>query len=187
MPHSHALDVPLHSDDNAIDTFANAMRDRMLAYVAPIRGRWRVTVSYCAFRRSFTKPSMVIEDLPAENVVHGWLHLPRDADEARDCAPKRRNAHGQLEAIGNQTRLLAHLDGFTRPNEAGRGRPWEVSDAPADFVLGLARAVVGLQLLVLQVEGAWEMTQHRSKGDRLETIGGHEADPHGRPAYRHET
>ena len=96
------------------------------------------------------------------------------------------HAHGPLEAIEDQTWLPAHLDDLTRANETGCGRPWEVSDATADFVQSLARAIVGLRLLVAWVEGAWKPTQHRNEGDRIETIGGHEADPDGRPACRHE-
>ena len=49
--------------------------ERRLAYVALTRGRRRVTITYCAFRRGFVKPSLFIGDLPAENVVHGWLHM----------------------------------------------------------------------------------------------------------------
>ncbi len=56
--------------------------ERRLAYVALTRGRLRVTVSHCAFRRGFTKPSVFIEDLPAENVVHGWLHMPQGGEAA---------------------------------------------------------------------------------------------------------
>ena len=51
--------------------YSDMGEERRLAYVALTRGRVRVTVSYCAFRRGFTKPSVFIEDLPAENVVHG--------------------------------------------------------------------------------------------------------------------
>ncbi|MGI4939825.1 MAG: FMN-binding negative transcriptional regulator, partial [Janthinobacterium lividum] len=90
------------------------------------------------------------------------------------------HAHGQLEAVEDPAWLLAHLDELTRANEAGREHPWEVSDAPADFVQGLTRAIIGLRLPVARVEGAWKMIQHRAEGDRLGTIGGLEADPHGR-------
>ena len=31
-----------------------------------------------------------------------------------------------------------------------------------------------------RLEGAWKMTQHRGEGDRIGTIDGLEADPHGR-------
>ena len=47
--------------------------ERRLAYVALTRGRQRVTVSCCAFRRGHAKPSLFIDDLPPENTVVGWL------------------------------------------------------------------------------------------------------------------
>lgn len=89
------------------------------------------------------------------------------------------HAHGALEAVEDQAWLLDHLNDLTNANEAGREHPWEVADAPADYVQGLTRAIVGLRLSVSMVEGAWKMIQHRSQGDRLGTICGLEADPHG--------
>jgi len=62
--------------------YSDMGEERRLAYVALTRGRLRVTVSYCAFRRGFTKASCFIEDLPAENVVHGWLHMPQGGEAA---------------------------------------------------------------------------------------------------------
>ncbi len=48
--------------------------ERRLAYVGLTRARVRVTITHCAFRRGFVKPSLFIEDLPGDNIVHGWLH-----------------------------------------------------------------------------------------------------------------
>lgn len=90
------------------------------------------------------------------------------------------HAHGRLEAVEGEAWLLAHLDDLTDANEAGRERPWAVADAPGDFVHGLVRAIVGLRLRVERRDGAWKMIQHRSEGDRAGTIGGLEAEPHGR-------
>lgn len=90
------------------------------------------------------------------------------------------HVHGALEAVDDHGWLLAHLHDLTRTNEAARDHPWEVADAPEDFVHGLARAVVGLRLRVARVEGAWKLIQHRSEGDRLGTIAGLEAEPGGR-------
>lgn len=89
------------------------------------------------------------------------------------------HVHGRLEAVEDQGWLLAHLADLTDANEAARDRPWKVSDAPAGFVHGLTRAIVGLRLSVTRVEGAWKMIQHRSEGDRSGTIAGLEAEPHG--------
>lgn len=41
MPHSRALTFSVHSDDDAIDTFANAMRDKMALSRAKDRDGWR--------------------------------------------------------------------------------------------------------------------------------------------------
>lgn len=90
------------------------------------------------------------------------------------------HAHGVLEAIEDPAWLLAHLNDLTRLNEASREHPWEVADAPADYVDGLTRAIVGLRLPVGQVEGAWKLIQHRSEGDRLGTIAGLDAEPGGK-------
>jgi transcriptional regulator len=89
------------------------------------------------------------------------------------------HAHGTLEAVEDGRWLLAHLDDLTREQEAERAHPWAVSDAPAEFVRGLVRGIVGLRLWVSRVEGAWKMIQHRSEGDRLGAIAGLDAEPGG--------
>lgn len=90
------------------------------------------------------------------------------------------HAHGALESVEDEAWLLAHVGDLTAANEAGRDHPWSVSDAPVEYVRGLARAIVGLRLSVTRVEGSWKMAQHRSEGDRLGTIAGLDAEPRGR-------
>jgi DNA helicase-2/ATP-dependent DNA helicase PcrA len=70
--------------------YSDMGEERRLAYVALTRGRLRVTVSYCAFRRGSTKVSCFVEDLPAENVVHGWLHSQQDGGAAPGGTAKGR-------------------------------------------------------------------------------------------------
>ena len=71
----HLIDIKDYRDYWLhLSDYSDMGEERRLAYVALTRGRLRVTVTYCAHRRGFTKPSLFIEDLPAENVVHGWLH-----------------------------------------------------------------------------------------------------------------
>ena len=46
--------------------------ERRLAYVAVTRGKLRVNITDCAFRKEEeVKPSPLIEDLPMDHVVHG--------------------------------------------------------------------------------------------------------------------
>lgn len=89
------------------------------------------------------------------------------------------HAHGVVEVVEDRDWLLAHLNDLTRMKEAARDEPWEVADAPQDFVDALTRAIVGLRLQVERMEGAWKLIQHRSEGDRLGTIAGLEAEPGG--------
>lgn len=89
------------------------------------------------------------------------------------------HARGHLEAIEDPAWLHAHVTDLTRANESEREQPWEVTDAPVDYVSAQIRGIVGLRLSVARVEGAWKMIQHRSEGDRLGSIAGLEAEPHG--------
>jgi transcriptional regulator len=89
------------------------------------------------------------------------------------------HAHGTLEAVEDPDFLFRQIDELTRANESMRAHPWEVADAPADYVAGLTRGIVGLRLRVTRVEGAWKMIQHRSEADRLGTIAGLEQEPGG--------
>jgi transcriptional regulator len=85
-------------------------------------------------------------------------------------------AEGPLEAVEDTDWLLAHINDLTRANEEKRSEPWEVNDAPEDFIQNLTRAIVGLRLRVNRVEGSWKMAQHRSEGDRHGVIAGLSAD-----------
>jgi len=41
-----------------------------------------------------------------------------------------------------------------------------VSDAPADYIESLTRAIVGFELPITSLEGAWKLSQNRSAEDR---------------------
>jgi transcriptional regulator len=87
------------------------------------------------------------------------------------------HAHGPLEIVEDRVWLLAHLGDLVSANESGRERPWAISDAPADFIAGMTRSIVGLRLPVDRLEGKWKMIQNRSQADRLGTQAGLSASP----------
>lgn len=70
--------------------YSDMGEERRLAYVALTRGRLRVTVSYCAYRRGHVKASRFIEDLAPENIVHGWLHMQQDVSDAPGNTARQR-------------------------------------------------------------------------------------------------
>lgn len=61
---------------------------------------------------------------------------------------------------------------LTERHEAGREQPWAVDDAPAKYVRGRLRAIVGIELVVDSVEGKAKLSQNRSDADREGAIAG---------------
>ncbi len=76
------------------------------------------------------------------------------------------HAYGTLEVYTDAERLRAHLAALTASQEGRFRRPWSIEDAPADYVDGMRRAVVGVSLRVRRLEGKWKMSQNRPAADR---------------------
>ena len=54
--------------------------------------------------------------------------------------------------------------------------PWHVSDAPADFLDTMLKAIVGIEIEVTRVEGKFKLSQNRSAEDRTGVVLGLESD-----------
>ncbi len=61
---------------------------------------------------------------------------------------------------------------LTRRHEAGRERPWAVTDAPPDYVNGQLRAIVGVELAIVAVEAKRKLSQNRSEADQQGVVAG---------------
>jgi len=59
----------------------------------------------------------------------------------------------------------AHLDELTGEHEAGAMSPWRMSDAPDDYLQGMMRGIVGLEVEVRELEGKWKISQNRAAKD----------------------
>jgi transcriptional regulator len=75
------------------------------------------------------------------------------------------HAYGTLEFFDDPGRLLEVVTRLTEQHEAPRAAPWAVSDAPADFVQGMLRGIVGLSLRITRLEGKVKMSQNRPAAD----------------------
>ena len=77
-------------------------------------------------------------------------------------------ARGRLRAIEDPAWLHAFVTRLTDRHEQARAAPWAVSDAPADYVATMLKAIVGLELVLdvahRQVEGEPEPLRRRSRG-----------------------
>lgn len=82
------------------------------------------------------------------------------------------HVYGRLRAIEDPGWLLEHVTSLTDQHERIAVSPWKVSDAPADFIARMSRAIVGLELEISRVEGRWKASQNRQDDEVLAVMAG---------------
>ncbi|HEX2905139.1 MAG TPA: FMN-binding negative transcriptional regulator [Jatrophihabitans sp.] len=80
------------------------------------------------------------------------------------------HVYGEL-VVHEDTGWLRGL--VTRLTELHEGRlpaPWQVSDAPAPFIDGQLRAIVGVELVISRIEAKAKLSQNRSEADQAGVV-----------------
>jgi transcriptional regulator len=76
------------------------------------------------------------------------------------------HARGTIRWIQDGAWLRANVTALSQAHEAGQPAPWQVSDAPASYVDGLLRAIVGFELTIESLQGKYKLSQNRDAADR---------------------
>ncbi len=76
------------------------------------------------------------------------------------------HAHGVPQAFEDPQRVLDVVSRLTQVHEAGQALPWQVSDAPADYIARLLQAIVAVEIPVQRWEGRWKVSQNRPTPDQ---------------------
>lgn len=82
------------------------------------------------------------------------------------------HASGPLRWIEEDEAVLAIVRDLTQRHEAGLPEPWQVSDAPADFIAGMLRGIIGFELEIASLEGKWKLGQNRQPADIAGSVAG---------------
>ncbi|MDI2592843.1 FMN-binding negative transcriptional regulator [Pseudomonas sp. 681] len=75
------------------------------------------------------------------------------------------HAYGQAEVFSDAHRLRNLVSALTDRHEATRAKPWKVDDAPADYIDGMLKAIVGFALPIQRLEGKRKLSQNRNAAD----------------------
>ena len=75
------------------------------------------------------------------------------------------HAYGKPEAFTDAERLLAVVTALTDRHEGKRAQPWKVSDAPANYIDSMLKAIVGFALPIERLVGKRKLGQNRSQAD----------------------
>jgi len=76
------------------------------------------------------------------------------------------HARGPVRWVQDGEWLRDNVTALSQAHEAGQPAPWQVSDAPASYVDGLLRAIVGFELTIESLEGKYKLSQNRHAADR---------------------
>lgn len=77
------------------------------------------------------------------------------------------HAHGLL-TVRDDARFVRGVVGrLTKRHEAGEPIPWKMSDAAPDYIDGLLRHVVGIEIAISSLVGKVKLSQNREARDRL--------------------
>jgi transcriptional regulator len=85
------------------------------------------------------------------------------------------HAWGRPQVIDDAAWLRRQLDDLTLTREGRRPAPWQVGDAPPDFVAAQMRAIIGVEIPIDRIEGKWKVSQNRPEADRVGVLAGFRA------------
>jgi transcriptional regulator len=77
------------------------------------------------------------------------------------------HAHGRLRVLDDERFVRGLVARLTRRHESGLPVPWRMGDAPADYIDGLLRQIVGIEVQIERLVGKFKLSQNREPRDRL--------------------
>ena len=139
--------------------------DRIIGHVARANTHWRdflpgsESLAIFLAMDGYVSPSWYPSKAETGKVVPTWNY-------------QAVHATGRLEITEDPTELLAIVSTLTKRYESGRAKPWDVSDAPADYIAAQLKGIVGFVLHVTKLEGKVKLSQNKSIADRTGVIDG---------------
>lgn len=137
----------------------------LIGHVSRANGIWRALTP--------ATESVVVFQGPEAYITPGWY--PGKADDGKVVPTWDyfvAHAHGKARVIEDRAWLLDLLNRLTDANESRQQLPWRVSDAPADYIDKLLRAVVGIEIPIDRLDAKLKASQDESMPDRLGTVRG---------------
>jgi transcriptional regulator len=75
------------------------------------------------------------------------------------------HAYGEITFFDDEEKLRQLLEQLVRQHESGRNVPWQISDAPEDYIARQLRAIIGFSLRISSLQGQWKLSQNKDEAD----------------------
>ena len=82
------------------------------------------------------------------------------------------HVHGRVALIDNSEWVEDLVTELTISNESDQKAPWQVSDAPREFIEKQLKGIVGVEVLIERIEAKAKLSQNRSASDVQGAIDG---------------
>ena len=82
------------------------------------------------------------------------------------------HAHGRLRAIDDADWLLGNLEALVAHHEAGFAEPWQIGDAPPEYIEKMLSAIVGIEIEITELKGKWKTSQNQPPANRAGVVAG---------------
>ena len=139
--------------------------DQLIGHVARANDHWKFfdpeaeSLAIFAARDGYISPSWYATKGETGRVVPTWNY-------------EAVHAYGRLEIIQEPDLLLPIVTRLTRRHEDDREHPWQVSDAPSEYISSQLKGIVGIVLHISRLEGKRKLSQNKTNEDQLGVIAG---------------
>jgi transcriptional regulator len=77
------------------------------------------------------------------------------------------HAHGTLAVHDDERFVRGLVARLTRQHEATESKPWKMTDSAPDYIDGMLRNIVGIEVTITSLVGKSKLSQNRESRDRL--------------------
>lgn len=82
------------------------------------------------------------------------------------------HARGRLRFIDDPAWLRPQLETLVAQHEAGFAEPWQIADAPPDYIDSMLAAIVGIEITIADLTGKWKISQNQPAINRAGVVAG---------------
>jgi len=92
------------------------------------------------------------------------------------------HVHGQIQIHDDEKYVRGVVGRLTREHErrAGDAKPWKMSDSEPDYIDGLIRSIVGVEVAITRITAKFKLSQNKDATDRQGAV--EALQTHGNPA-----
>ena len=82
------------------------------------------------------------------------------------------HARGRLRVIDDPIWLRQQLEALVTQHESAFAEPWQVADAPPDYIDKMLGAIIGIEISITGLKGKWKHSQNQPEANRAGVVAG---------------